>query len=160
MIRYETLILARTEITNDELDQIEQQFQKLSTQVKGSLSSFDKWGKFRLAYPVNKADYGVYVLARYELPEGNVEFVQKELNLFFKIKCNEFVMRHVTVKLAPNAPVNYLKPESVESRTPGSVDSFIKEHKMEGLIGTKVERGSRGEGRSAAWQNTEDETEG
>ena len=108
MIRYETLLLARTEITHDELAMIESNFDQIFTQNKGSLTSFDRWGKYRLAYPVKKYSYGVYVLARYELPTDTVTQTIERLNTFLKLKCNETVLRYVSVRLAPDAPVTYL----------------------------------------------------
>ena len=65
--RYETLLLMSTDVTDDELSMIEKNFDLISSNAKGKVSRFDKWGKYRLAYPVNKSAYGVYVLVRFEL---------------------------------------------------------------------------------------------
>lgn len=135
MLRYETLILARTEITDDEVSTLERFFDKHITDLKGHLSTFDKWGKYRLSYPVNKNDYGVYILSRYELPENIVTNFFKELDSFFKIKCNEFVMRFITIKLKKDAPTTYIKPEPLDSMRLTNVEAFMRENKMEGLLG-------------------------
>lgn len=146
MLRYETLFLATSEITDDEISSIERQMDKLLAEFKGKLSVFDKWGKYRLAYPVNKSDYGVYILARYELEEGSSvpEFV-KELDTFIKIKCNEFVMRYTSIKLSPKASTTYIKPDPIESNRSTNVDKFLRENKMEGIL-ESIENGeSRGD---------------
>jgi small subunit ribosomal protein S6 len=135
MVRYETLILARTEITDDEISTIERQFDKLLSEYKGETISFDRWGKYHLAYPVGKHDYGIYMLYRYELPQEKLNTFMKDLDTFFKIKCNEFVLRFATVRLPKNAPTNYAKPESLDSNRSTNVEAFMKENKMEGLLG-------------------------
>ena len=133
MQRYETLLLAGTEITNDELSSLEALFDKKLGAVEGKLSLFDKWGKYRLAYPVNKNGYGIYIFLRYELPKTATN-VLKELDKDLQIKFNEVVLRHVTIKLDKNAPSTYHKPEAVDSAPSGSIDTFIKENKIENLL--------------------------
>ncbi len=134
MSRYETLILTSPEITEDEVGQLERHFYNHLSDNNGNVSAFDKWGKLRLAYPVKKNDYGSYILVRYEASEDYTNAFLKELDTFFKIKCNDFVMRHVTIKLRKDAPIAYLKPESIDSTRSSSVDSFLKDNKMEGLL--------------------------
>ena len=59
-------MLTVPEITADETKSIEQQFDRVVADKKGTMVSFERWGKYRLAYPVKKNDYGVYFLARFE----------------------------------------------------------------------------------------------
>jgi ribosomal protein S6 len=135
MIRYETLMLAKTELTNEEYSMLEKSIEKLVATAKGSFSGFDKWGKIRLAYPVKKSDYGIYILARYEIPAGELEAFSKELLQFFRIKCNELVMRHVNVRLAKDATSLYKRPDSVDHASGSSnLDSFLKENKMDKIL--------------------------
>ena len=140
MLRYETLFLASTEITDDEISLIEHYLDKELAAVKGKLSVFDKWGKYRLAYPVEKSDYGVYILARYEISDNDkvTKFVN-ELDSFVKIKCDEFIMRYATVKLPKNAPAAYIKPDPIDAGRTTNVDKFVKEHHMEGILGSDFE---------------------
>lgn len=134
MLLYETLILSNTHITNDEISVIEDFFDKLISNSDGMVKSFDKWGKYRLAYPIKKHDYGMYLLVRYELPLIKVANILKELDSFLKIKCNETVLRSVTKRLDSDAPLEYRRPEPVDARS-GSLDTFLKENKMEGFLG-------------------------
>lgn len=142
MSRYETLILTSPEITEDEIGQIEKHFYNHLVDAKGQVTTFDRWGKFRLAYPIKKNDYGVYILIRYESSEDYTTTFIKELDTFFKIKCNDFVLRYMTTKLKKNAPNTYLKPESIDSARSSSVESFLKDNKMDGLLSSvDVENG-------------------
>ncbi|MBD3273575.1 hypothetical protein GF385_04480 [Candidatus Dependentiae bacterium] len=134
MLLYETLILSNTHVTNDEFSMIEDFFDKFTSDVGGMVKSFDKWGKYRLAYPVRKNDYGIYSLVRFELPEDKASNFFKELDSFFKIKCNDIVFRNVTKRLDNTASLEYKKPEPVDARS-GNLDTFLKENKMESFLG-------------------------
>jgi len=142
MIRYETLMLIRSEAIDDELSKLEKLFDTFVSDIKGQLSSFDKWGKCRLAYPVQKHDYGIYILCRYNIPEeGRVEFFKK-LYDSFKIKFNEVVMRHINIKIATDAPLDYVRPDSIEGARTGNLDAFLKESKIEAFLGDSSEEDS------------------
>ena len=142
MNNYEILMLVRTEITNDELSAIERHLDKIVAAKDARITLFDRWGKYKLAYPVNKNMYGVYLLARYEVSVDKVQELAKEIDTFFRIKYNELVMRHTTVKLSGKSSTMYKYPEAISSHGTSNLDSFIKENKMEGLIEAPVEKKS------------------
>jgi len=133
MIAYETLMLAPTEITNDELMSIENHFDQVLSKHKGSLISFDKWGKFQLAFPVKKNSYGIYTLARYEMPQEACSIIIKEFTTFFKIKCADFIMRHINVRLEKSASGEYPRPEAIDTQRTSSL-GILKEKKIEHLL--------------------------
>jgi small subunit ribosomal protein S6 len=132
--RYETLMLVSTDVTDDELTLIEKNFDLISSNAKGKVSRFDKWGKYRLAYPVNKSAYGVYVLVRFELPKETAPKALPEIETLLKIKCSEIVWRHVTTALRADAPQTYHKPEPVDVARTSNLDSLLKENKMGNLL--------------------------
>jgi len=127
MLRYESLILAHPNITSDDELKLQEYFKQLATNAKGEFISFDKWGKYTLAFPVNKQDYGVYFLIRYEIPSSVVVSTLKDLDLFFKIKFNEVVMRYVNRRLDANVSLEYQKPEPLGSMTRNVVYDENKE---------------------------------
>ena len=141
MLHYETLVLANSHVTKDELTFLDRYMDELTAKFKGKFSLFDNWGKQRLAYPIEKGDYGVYVLLRYELPKEVIRDFFKELEAFFKLKYNEVALRHVTIKLDGKRGVEYQKPEPVSSRA-GHLDSFIKEHKIDKFLDSKSDKNS------------------
>jgi len=142
MNNYEILMLVRTEITKDELSALERHLDKIVAAKDSRITLFDRWGKYKLAYPVNKNMYGVYLLARYEVPVEKVQELAKEIDTFFRIKYNELVMRHTTVRLEGKSSTMYKYPEAISSHGTSNLDSFLKENKMEGLIETPVEKKS------------------
>lgn len=125
--RYEALMLTVPEITADEAKTIEQQFDRLIADKKGSMVSFEKWGKYRLAYPVKKNEYGVYFLARFEAQPTLVNEVKNLL----EVKLHEIIMRSIMTKLEANQSLVYHRPQSLEETPTREVGSFLKESKME-----------------------------
>jgi len=125
MFRYEILILTIPEITKDEASTLEFQIDKLINSVKGSLISFERWGKYRLAYPVRKNDYGVYFLVRFEMEDKHS--IAKELNTLFSVKFSDIVMRSFVSKLGPDQSLEYQKPPSLEDTPKRQISSFLEE---------------------------------
>src|ERR1700689_4401514 len=120
MLSYETLFLVRTEASADDISAIEKHLDTLLSAKLGKLTSFDKWGKYRLAYSIDKQSHGVYILARYQMPSKDAGTLLKELDTFVKIKCHETVMRHVNIRLKLNAPSSYIKPDPIDAPRSGS----------------------------------------
>lgn len=140
MFRYETLFLTVPEITKDEAILIEKQFDELVNLAHGKILSFERWGKYRLAYPIANNDYGVYFLARFEIDSDQANKFLNDLRLFLSIKHGSLAKRNMTTVLPLSKPLAYQRPESLEE-TPQDVDDFLRKNKMGGLI----HKGSRRE---------------
>jgi len=141
MTRYETLLLAIPEITKEELGSLEKQVEQILKKTSSTLISFERWGKYRLAYPVRKNEYGVYCLIRFEMPEKVAETI-KDLDALFAFKHGDIVMRTMTTQLDPRRPLAYQRPESLEDAPARDVDSFIRENNMTGLLGNNASQAS------------------
>lgn len=133
--QYETLLLAHTEITDDELASIERGLESIASKSQGSLVSFDKWGKYLLAYPIKKNSYGVYALARFTIGQEQATAAHKEIDAFLRIKCNDIVLRFVTVKLENGASAAYQKPEPMDSTNVENLET-LKDGKIEHILGS------------------------
>ncbi len=133
MHRYEILLLAVPEVTQDETKSVENEITRLVRSAKGTILSFERWGKYKLAYPVRKNDYGVFFLTRFEVPTGTA--VMDDIKSLFTIKLNNVVMRNMFSRLDLRQSLEYQRPKSLEE-TPTSrdVSTFLKENKMEGLL--------------------------
>lgn len=131
MNRYETLVLAVPEITGDETKHIEKEIVQVIEQNKGTLLSFERWGKYRLAYPVNKNEYGVYFLVRFETDNTDLP---KNMSNACKVRLNAIVMRDMTSRLDTKASLAYQRPPSLEDAPTRDVRTFLRENKMEGLL--------------------------
>lgn len=148
MLRYEILMLAVPEITQDEVKQLEDRLEKLVEQYKGAVVSFERWGKYRLAYPVKKNDYGVYFLFRFEMKQDPT-LLLNEFKTIFAVKLNDVIMRYLVSKLDANGTLAYQRPQSLEDAPSKDVDTFLREHKVEGLTSREGRRGHRSENRHA-----------
>lgn len=125
MFRYEILILTIPEITKDEVSTLEFQIDKLIKQINGSIISFERWGKYRLAYPVTRNDYGVYFLIRFEVEDKRT--IVKDLNSLFSVKFSGIVVRNVVRSFAANQSLEYQKPPSLEDTPRRHISSFLEE---------------------------------
>lgn len=133
MFRYEILFLAAPEITKDESEGIKGHFSKTIRSHKGDMISFERWGKYRLAYPVNKNEYGVYFLTRFEVDGVNKSSLLAALKEAFVFRFNNVIMKSYFERLDAKGSLEYRRPESLEDN-PQDVDTFLKRNEMEGLL--------------------------
>ncbi len=132
---YETLLLAKTEITEDEQETMRKEFESIFSKASGNITTFDRWGKYRLSYPVQKSEYGIYILMRYEIAPDKATEAFKSFDTYLKIKCNDFIMRWVTMTLGSNPPAHYEKPDSLDATGKSSdIDTLIKDNNIEELL--------------------------
>lgn len=124
MNRYEALLLTVPTITQDEARSLESQFEKVVKDAKGSMISFEKWGKYRLSYPVKKNDYGVYFLARFET-DNNQMF--GDLRSLLAVKLNDLIMRDMITALDVKQSLAYQRPHSLEEAP--SREGFVSERR-------------------------------
>ncbi len=148
MLRYEILMLAVPEITQDETKQLEDRLERMIEQHKGAIISFERWGKYRLAYPVKKNDYGIYFLLRFEISTDPTPLLN-ELKTIFAVKLNDIIMRYLISKLDPEASLAYQRPQSLEDAPARDVDTFLREPKMEGLRSIDAKKEAKGPGQPA-----------
>lgn len=131
--RYEALMLAVPEITQDEIKTLESEIERIVSAHKGSVVAFDRWGKYRLSYPVRKNEYGVYCLARFEFQKEPKESLA-DLTALFDVKLHDTIMRSIISRLDLDLPLTYQRPKSLEETPARDVNTFLKENKMEGLL--------------------------
>ena len=124
--RYETLLLIRPDVTNDEFSGLENSLERMISESGGKLISFDRWGKYKLMYPVRKNSYGMYALTRFELSDAAKTKTLKDLLTYLRIKCSDVVMRHVCRQLDENASLTYKKPESLDSTGESRLEPSVK----------------------------------
>jgi small subunit ribosomal protein S6 len=155
-LRYETLMLTVPEITQDESKALETIFDRTVQASKGAMVSFERWGKYRLAYPVNKNEYGVYFLARFEVTPASK--LVDEIRTLFAIKLNDVVMRSVTTRLEEKDPLTYQRPKSLEEM-PTSREGGSYRDRDRSERGSYGDRGHRSESYHASAQEADGDME-
>ncbi len=114
MIKYEMLVLMRPDLVQEKQDEIQARIELTIKEEKGTLISYDKWGKYLLAYPIQKCTYGIYSLVRFSVEEEHPDSLLEKLKTVCAVRFSIFVMRHVIIRLALNAPTEYRRPDSLE----------------------------------------------
>lgn len=159
MLRYELLLLTVPEITEDESKHLESQLDRMIKAAKGSLISYERWGKYRLAYTVNKNEYGVYYLLRFEVDAQSEQLIQ-EMRSLFAVKFNDLVMRYMLHVLDSKGSLAYQRPPSLEE-TPRREGPMYKEDRHGGRSAYGADEFRRSEGRvEADGEELEEEAEG
>lgn len=127
MINYEVLILAVPTITQDETKNMESQIDRVVKENKGNIISFEKWGKYHLAYPINKNDYGVYFLVRFETETPGV--IVDAIKTLMTVRLNDLVMRHMSSILDPKRSLIYQRPQSLEETPSREVGGYMSDRR-------------------------------
>ncbi len=130
--RYELLMLSAPEITQDETKELEKQLGNLIKTRNGSMLSFDRWGKYRLAYPVKKSEYGVYFLMRFEVQD--VQNLNHDIHSLLRVRFDNIVVRDVLTVLDGQAPLDYKRPRSLEEAPSPEETALLKGRRSEGSM--------------------------
>ncbi|MEW5724767.1 MAG: 30S ribosomal protein S6 [Thermodesulfobacteriota bacterium] len=94
--RYETLVLLSPDLAEEEHEQAKKKLTDIIEKMSGRLVRLEDWGRRRLAYPVRKQMYGVYVLMDYM---GTPELLgELERNM----RIDERVWKHMSLILDKN----------------------------------------------------------
>lgn len=80
MREYELTVVLHPDLEVD-LDATLKKVREVVTSNGGAIKKEDNWGKKRLAYRINKEDFGVYVYFEVELPAEAVARVNNALNI-------------------------------------------------------------------------------
>jgi small subunit ribosomal protein S6 len=139
MVRYELLMLTLPELTTDESVMLESQIEQILKENRAELISYERWGKFKLAYPIRNYDYGVYFLVRFSCASVSKASLLSAIKVFCMVKHTDLIMRHMVHILPSTGSLEYYRPESLEEAPSRSVDAFLKENKMTGLLGKSEE---------------------
>jgi small subunit ribosomal protein S6 len=78
--QYEVAVLYHPDLEID-LGKASKRVEKIYADNGGKIVNTDNWGKRKLAYPIKKNDYAVYVFYTLELPAENVQKVESTLNI-------------------------------------------------------------------------------
>ncbi len=117
MRRYETILIAHVDLSEDELGNLIDRYGGIITGQKGILVKVERWGKRRLAYLIRKQARGFYILLDY----AGVSAVVNELERNLKI--DDKILKFMTVLKADT-----VDPEALEQEIAGTAG---KEEKKE-----------------------------
>jgi small subunit ribosomal protein S6 len=78
--QYEVAILLHPDLEID-LEKATSRVEKIFTDNGGKVTNTDNWGKRKLAYPIKRLEYGVYIFYTVEMPGESVRKVESLLNI-------------------------------------------------------------------------------
>jgi small subunit ribosomal protein S6 len=77
---YEVAVLYHPDLEID-LEKASSRIEKILADNKAKITKTDNWGKRKLAYPIKKQDFAVYVFYTVEMPGENVAKVEQTFNI-------------------------------------------------------------------------------
>jgi small subunit ribosomal protein S6 len=86
------MYILKPELDEEAINAAITRFEEVVTGKGGEIVKTDRWGKRRLAYEVNGATEGFYVLMTFKAPNDSAQ----ELDRIFKIQ--DDVIRHLVIK--------------------------------------------------------------
>lgn len=96
---YETIYIARPDLTEDVMSKITTRFEAVITDNAGTILVNEDWGKRKLAYIISKHQRGHYIYLNYVAPATLVAEVERTLGL------EDQLLRFLTVKLEDNVEI-------------------------------------------------------
>jgi small subunit ribosomal protein S6 len=111
MLQYETIFMTDPNLTEEEIDQIAQLVESIVTTSGGKVLKTEKWGKRRLAYPVDHREEGIYTLMLLECPPEQVKEIDR------RYRMNDRILRHLTVRMEDESqlgPSPMMRPRPAE----------------------------------------------
>lgn len=80
MNQYEVAVLYHPDLEID-LEKAEGKVKKILEEAGGKITKTDNWGRRKLAYPIQKLEYGVYVFYTLEMPADGVKKIEQNFNI-------------------------------------------------------------------------------
>ena len=90
---YELVYIVSPEVADEALEVVVNNISQFITGKEGVIDGVDKWGKKRLAYPINHFIEGNYVLTRFKMSPARC----KELDANLRI--SEEIIRHLLIRV-------------------------------------------------------------
>lgn len=93
MSLYETVYIARQDLTSGQVDALTEQFSEIITQNGGNVAGKEYWGLKSLAYRIKKNRKGHYVMLNIDAPSAAVQEMERLMGL------NEDILRFLTTSV-------------------------------------------------------------
>lgn len=99
MRQYEVGIILHPDLEID-LERATGKVETIITGLGGKIENKDSWGKRKLAYPIKKQDWGLYVFLQISIDPANVQQLDNSLRI------TDEVIRYIIVSLEDVKPLN------------------------------------------------------
>jgi len=123
MRMYETIFIAKPDLSEEETKGLTAKVQEVITGMKGDFKRLEDWGARKLAYPIEKFNRGRYYFLRFDGDAPLIAELERRLRL------DDKVLRYQSVKLEKEvvapvaAPAKPVVEEHVEEAAEPAVES-------------------------------------
>ena len=90
---YESVFIARQDISPTQVDGLADAFEKIIIDAGGSIARRENWGLRTMAYKINKNRKGHYVLLNMEAPATALHEMERQMRI------NEDVLRYLSIRV-------------------------------------------------------------
>ena len=95
--RYESTVIINASLDDPQVEAIITRSSETITKNGGSITALNKWGRKRLAYPINKKTNGYYVNYEFTAPSELIATLERSYQL------DEMILRYLTIVLDARA---------------------------------------------------------
>ncbi|NIR50377.1 30S ribosomal protein S6 [candidate division KSB1 bacterium] len=104
MPKYETTVVCDSFLKDEDKQNLVTKIENFIKNNGGEIHKIEDWGKKRLAYEIQRKQYGIYVYFLYSGPSALPDLLEREFRL------EEPILRYLTVKFDPKM----MEPEEVK----------------------------------------------
>jgi len=120
---YECVVIARSDVTTQQVDALGEQVAALAAELGGAVKKTEYWGLRSLSFRIKKNRKGHYLLLNLEAPPATINEIERQFRL------NEDVLRFMTVAVdeleeGPSAILTSKGREDRDGRGPGGGGRF------------------------------------
>ena len=90
---YESVAIINAALEDDQIENTISRVLEVITSHGGEIIEVDKWGRKRLAYPIQKAKSGYYAVIRFNAPTELISILERNFRL------DETIIRYLTITL-------------------------------------------------------------
>ena len=136
---YETVFIARQDVSGAQVDQLADGFTQLIAEQGGEIKKREYWGLRNLAYRMNKNRKGHYVLFNIDAPAAAIAELERTMRI------NEDVLRYLTLRVdkLDEGPSAIMQNRGSREDRPRRSDRYGDDRGDRGDRGERSDRGER-----------------
>jgi small subunit ribosomal protein S6 len=89
---YEVALIIRPELEDEAQEEIIERLSQILTATEGQVENVEKWGRRRLAYPINKVNEGYYYFIQGKFSPSVLPELERNIRL------SESILRHMVLR--------------------------------------------------------------
>ena len=125
---YESVIIVNAALDDSQIESVADRVKNTITTNGGNILDFEKWGRKRLAYPIQKSKNGYYIIFRFTAPTEAITKIERMYRL------DETIVRYLTTVMELKDIANFEKVKrertlsvEVETKNEDKVTTETKE---------------------------------